>query len=103
MKTDELEEEISIELDFIESTVQELLSLKRDLADRVPTVREKTAAAAFMAQFYNGIENILKRITLFKSLPLPKGDSWHIDLFKRFCDPPYCACMNSDGSPALRV
>jgi len=75
MTTGELEEEISIELDLIESTVQGLLSLKRDLADREPSVREKTAAAAFMAQFYNGIENILIRITRFKSVPLPKGDS----------------------------
>jgi len=95
MTTGELKEEISIELDFIESTVQELLSLNRDLADREPSVREKTAAAAFMAQFYNGIENILKRITRFKSVPLPKGDSWHIDLFKQFCEPPY------DDLPAL--
>lgn len=75
MTTGELEEEISIELDLIESTVQELLSLKRDLTDREPSVREKTAAAAFVAQFYNGIENTLKRITRFKSVPLPKGDS----------------------------
>ncbi len=75
MTTGELEEEISIELDLIESTVQELLSLKRDLTDREPSVREKTAAAAFVAQFYNGIENILKRITRLKSVPLPKGDS----------------------------
>jgi len=75
MTTGELEEEISIELDLIESTVQGLLSLKRDLADREPSVREKTAAAAFMAQFYNGMENILIRITRFKSVPLPKGDS----------------------------
>lgn len=75
MTTGELEEEISIELDLIESTVQELLSLKRDLADREPSVREKTAAAAFVAQFYSGIENILKRITRLKSVPLPKGDS----------------------------
>ncbi len=42
MTTGELEEEISIELDLIESTVQELLSLRRDLADREPSVREKT-------------------------------------------------------------
>jgi len=75
MTTGELEEEISIELDLIESTVQELLSLKRDLTDREPSVREKTAAAAFVAQFYSGIENILKRITRLKSVPLPKGDS----------------------------
>lgn len=95
MTTGELEEEISIELDLIESTVQELLSLKIDLENRGPTVREKTAAASFMAQFYNGIENILKRISRFKSVPLPKGDSWHIDLFKRFCAPPY------DDFPAL--
>jgi len=70
MTSEELQEEINIELDLIESTVQELLSLERDLADRKPSVREKTAAAAFMAQFYNGIENILKRITHFKKANL---------------------------------
>ncbi len=42
-----------------------------------------------MAQFYNGIENILKRISHYHSIPLPKGDLWHVELFKRFCSPVY--------------
>jgi hypothetical protein len=49
---EELEEEIAVELEALASTVNELLSLHRDVAVREPTVREKTAAAAFLAQFY---------------------------------------------------
>lgn len=85
----ELGEEISIELEMMEDTVQEAVSLLNDLAGKEPTVREKTAAAAFMAQFYGGIENILKRIHRYHNIPLPTGDSWHTDIFKRFCNPSY--------------
>jgi hypothetical protein len=87
MKLEELKEEIAIELENIEKIVQEILALRADLGAREPTVREKTAAAAFLAQFYSGIENILKRISHFYGIPLPIGDTWHIDLFKRFCQP----------------
>ncbi len=89
MTVQELHKEISIELELIETTLKEISTLKIDIADREPTIREKTAAAAFMAQFYGGIENILKRISLFNSIPLPTGDTWHIELFKRFCKPQY--------------
>ena len=41
-----------------------------------------------MAQFYGGVENILKRICRFHSIPIPRGDTWHVDLFNMFCDPP---------------
>ncbi|MBI4687434.1 MAG: hypothetical protein HY756_06605 [Nitrospirae bacterium] len=89
MTTKELIEEINIEFELIETTLKEISSLKNDTADREPAVREKTAAAAFMAQFYGGIENILKRISRFHNIPLPDGETWHIDLFKRYCNPPY--------------
>jgi len=89
MTTDELRKEISIDLDLIDTLLQELASLHKDISGREPTVRERTAAAAFMAQFYSGIENILKRVSYFYSVPLPVGDTWHIDLFKRFCSPQY--------------
>jgi hypothetical protein len=89
MKPEELREEVSIELEAIESILQELSALRKDVAEREPTVREKTAAATFMAQVYGGIENILKRICYFNSIPLPTGDTWHTDLFKRFCVPAY--------------
>jgi len=89
MTIDELREEINIEMELIETTLQELLALSKDVAGKEPTVREKTAAAAFMAQFYSGVENILKRISYFNSVPLPADATWHVDLFKRFCAPPY--------------
>jgi antitoxin ParD1/3/4 len=57
----ELREDVGIELEALEAIVQELLSLQADVVNRDPTVREQTAAAAFLAQFYNGVENILKR------------------------------------------
>lgn len=89
MNRSDLEQEIAVELEAMQTTVGELLALQRDVADREPTVREKTAAAAFLAQFYNGIENILKRISRYHKVPLPTGETWHIDLFRRFRQPAY--------------
>lgn len=89
MTADELREEINIEMELIENILEELSVLHNDVTNREPTTREKTAAAAFLAQFYGGVENILKRISKFQCVPLPAGDTWHLDLFKRFCIPPY--------------
>lgn len=89
MRSEDLREEIDIELELIDSTVSELTALRDDIAQRDPTVREKTAAGAFLAQFYTGIENILKRICHFNAIAIPTGDTWHIDLFKHFCKPGY--------------
>jgi hypothetical protein len=89
MTAQELHKEVSIELELIETILKELSDLKNDIADREPNVREKTAAAAFMAQFYGGIENILKRISRFNTVTLPTGDTWHVELFKRFCKPSF--------------
>lgn len=88
MKPEDLKEEVEIEMQLVEATVRELAALRADVGDRMPTIREKTAAAAFLAQFYGGIENILKRICKYNNLPPPTGDTWHVDLFKQFCDPP---------------
>ena len=89
MTVAELQEEIEIELEFIENILQELSSLRSDVAERQPTIRETTAAAAFLAQFYGGIENILKRISKFHNVPIPQSQTWHLDIFKRFCLPPH--------------
>lgn len=70
-----------------EIAVNELLAIQQDITGRAPTVREKTAAAVFLAQFYTGIENILKRISYYRGVPLPVGDAWPIELFQRFCAP----------------
>ena len=89
MTAAELREEISIELESMTATVKEVCLLLNDLSDREPTIREKTAGAAFIAQFYGGNENILKRIHRYYALPIPIGDSWHIEIFRRFCNPAF--------------
>lgn len=95
MTPEELREEAGIEVELLENIMRELDSLRSDVGTREPSVREKTAAAAFMAQFYGGVENILKRISRFHAVPIPTGDTWHVDLFKRFCKP------SQDPLPAL--
>jgi hypothetical protein len=87
LKADNLQEEILIQLEAMAIVVDELLALQQDVTSREPTLREKTAAAAFLAQFYNGIENILKRISNFQDIPLPIGETWHVELFQRFTFP----------------
>ncbi len=87
MTPTDLREEIAIELEAMQKVVQELLLLHQDVRQRIPSTREKTAGAAFLAQFYNGLENILKRITLFRDIPLPDGPNWHVELFQRFVSP----------------
>lgn len=89
MTIEELREEIEIELELIEAVVAEAISLRNDVGEREPTVREKTAAAAFIAQFYGGIENILKRIHRYYGIPMPVGDTWHIEICRRFSPPGY--------------
>lgn len=89
MTLDDLREEVSIELESIQKTVNESSLLLFDLSGAEPTIREKTAAAAFLAQFYGGIENILKRVHRYHGIPIPTGDSWHAEIFNRFCNPPF--------------
>jgi hypothetical protein len=104
MKLEKLREEIGIELDSIDITVRELVSLRRDIGDKEPTIREKTAAASFLAQFYNGIENILKRINAFHGHRLKAGNTWHLDLFNRFCEPstgPFPALLDKSLATSL--
>ena len=60
MNVAELAEEIAVELELLQRTVGAVLALERDVVHKEPTVRGKTAAAAFLAQFHNGVENILK-------------------------------------------
>lgn len=77
MTPTELHEEVAVEVEALETTIRELVALQEAIADREPTVREKTAAAAFLAQFYNGVENILKRISSYylSGITWPRGSS----------------------------
>ncbi|MBM4041278.1 MAG: hypothetical protein FJ290_22475 [Planctomycetes bacterium] len=88
MNATELRQEIELEFDAIERTLAELASLSSDTTGRAPTTREVAAAGLFLANFYNGVESVLKRIRLFHGIPMPSGPTWHLELLKGFCDPP---------------
>ena len=90
----DLREEIAIELEAMQVVVDELVALQQDVSAGEPTLREKTAAAAFLAQFYNGLENILKRISHYRNVPLPSGETWHVDLFQQFSNPSHQSLPN---------
>ncbi len=87
MNSNELRREVYIEFDAIQSSIDELESLLHDVGDRQAAVRELAAAGLFLANFYGGIENVLKRICRFHRVEIPQGDSWHVELVRSFRDP----------------
>lgn len=64
--------------------VHRLLAGYGDLLEKcrseTPTLVEIAALAALLHSFYNGIENVLKRIAVEIDGVVPSGDSWHRDL-----------------------
>jgi hypothetical protein len=89
-----LRKEISIQIAFLDATVREVCRLRDDLTECKPALRDIAAAAGFLADFYGGIENILKRICVARGIVLPAGEKWHRRLFQQFCEP---------GTPNLPV
>jgi hypothetical protein len=87
MDVSELRAEANVEFAHLDRVVDELLSLRQDVGEREPRLRELVAGGAFLTQFYNGVENLLKRISKHEDVPLPQGPDWHVELFRRFCTP----------------
>ncbi len=86
MTKTELREEVHDELEQMDTVVAELVRLRHDVGSNRPTLREKVAGGAFLMQFYNGTENILKRIAQFHGISVPRGAKWHAKLFERFTE-----------------
>lgn len=89
MKKENLIEEIEIELEYLEKIVKEVEFIRTLAVSAEPDMMVKAAAGTFMMNFYNGIENLLKRIHKLQNTAMPKGENWHSELFKRFCNPPF--------------
>jgi hypothetical protein len=81
-----LTEEAVIELSYLNETVEGVNELLLIIGDRTPTRIEKAASSQYISQYYNGIENILKRIAKYNKFPLDKSESWHKDIINLFCE-----------------
>lgn len=67
------------ELENIEKVILEMESLLSKKQTGF-TVIELSAIATFLHNFYNGVENIFKRIFKYKKFQLSQGDTWHKDM-----------------------
>lgn len=91
MRNKKFLQEVEIELGNLNQPVEELRRIIFESKTEADIIL-KTATASFMAQYYNGIENILKRIAKFFDIPLPKTENWHYELFGYYCNPPIHPC-----------
>jgi len=74
---DELLQEINAEKELISRTLAEL---KNALPVEDKTALELAGISIFLQNAYNGIENIFKRILLFKKISVPDSKTSHKDL-----------------------
>ncbi|MBI2265498.1 MAG: hypothetical protein HYU64_10050 [Armatimonadetes bacterium] len=84
MTAKQLREHCEAEFENIESTLQELRGIVAQ--EKRYSTAELTAIAAFLHNFYNGIENTLKRIMTYQNVPIPVTSTWHRDLLKSASD-----------------
>ena len=83
----ELRSEVEAERAAVELVLREIAALDAETGQDEPSARDRTAAAAFVAQCYMGVENVLKRLARHQQTAIPQGASWHIELLKAFRGP----------------
>ncbi|MCX7735440.1 MAG: hypothetical protein N2319_01890 [Candidatus Kapabacteria bacterium] len=70
-------EEVKTEFFYLERTKNEVNELLKLMLNKNPTNLIIAAASQYVSQFYNGIENILKRILKNSKITLQKFENWH--------------------------
>lgn len=78
----DLQEKIEVELENTDRIIAELQKAG-NLSD-FSTV-ELAGVGAFLHNFYNSVENIIKQVLLAKSIEIPSGSFWHRDLLDTAC------------------
>lgn len=86
MLVNELAEEIGIEFEYIETILQELETLFKKPLEYELSLVEITGAGGLLHNFYNGIENIFKRILKFHNIKQEENKNWHKELLQKFYD-----------------
>lgn len=84
MKIQEFVDEISTEITYLNVTIDSINQLNAIIGNSEPDIFQKAAINQFISEFYNGIENILKRICKYNNFRIPYGEDSHIKLFNLF-------------------
>jgi uncharacterized protein YutE (UPF0331/DUF86 family) len=67
----------------VQKVTDAIESLYDKIKDKTPSLIELSAMAAFLHNFYSGVENIMRRIASALDDNIPSGTSWHTDLLNR--------------------
>lgn len=81
-KIDKLKKDILHEIGEIEKLLENINNLYNEIARSGVNTNNKTAMAGYLMNFYNGIENILKRVAKNYYEIVPAGETWHKDLLE---------------------
>jgi hypothetical protein len=92
--SDRLRRQIAAELAQLSHLIEVHGPLLDQCADAVPGLIEISALGAMIHSFYNGVENIFKRIALELDGELPSRATWHRDLLDAMARP-------ATGRPAV--
>ena len=75
-----LQSEINQEISSSDALLQELKTLKLRLAYKKVSNLDLRAAGSILHDFYNGVENIFRRVAQELNGGLPAGEDWHRQL-----------------------
>ena len=82
-----LKVEVESDLSDLERIVAEINSARDDIGSTLPEFRDKAAFGSFLHSFYNGVENILKRVAEEVDHSVPVGEAWHRALLRHMTNP----------------
>ncbi|MBN1973265.1 MAG: hypothetical protein JW787_06475 [Sedimentisphaerales bacterium] len=84
----ELYEDLRDEIAAIDETIERLQEIKNRFEPGVKDICIEPAMGTYLMNFYNGIENILKRVCKEYYKAMPRGESWHKELLILSANPP---------------
>ncbi|MCK5083402.1 MAG: hypothetical protein KAR31_10885, partial [Candidatus Omnitrophica bacterium] len=87
-RIEKLKADVLFEITLVEEAVNRLNEIKA----RLPIVEDdhitEPAMGTYLMNFYNGVENVVKRACKLYYDRFPKGDTWHKELLRLSCKPP---------------
>lgn len=88
IKFKRLSQDVNEEIKAIEITLERIQLAKNDFINGEKHYLTEPAIGTYLMNFYNGIENIIKRISKEYYRKMPHGDSWHKELILLAVNPP---------------
>ena len=82
-----LRKQIAVERELLGQHLADHAPLLRKCQGSPPDRIELSALGAMLLGFYNGIENIFKRVTVELDQDMPQGDGWHKALLEAMTRP----------------